>query len=156
MIKWSRGNVIEKLSVHGDVTLWLVTEIKKWLSALYRHNWTLFRHSVFAMMWRVVRLCCCLIAKSQQQVFRNVSAGVLKRYNSTAAVTQVRPEQWECAKPFEDIPGPKPLPIIGNAWRFIPYLGNVICFFNSFKWQAMKWKYAAQMCSILLTLFLSS
>jgi hypothetical protein len=76
---------------------------------------------------------CCLIADSQQHVLRNVSAVVFRRYNSTAAVTQVRPEEWDCAKPYEDIPGPKPLPIIGNAWRFIPYIGNVICFFNSFK-----------------------
>ena len=66
-----------------------------------------------------------LVADSQQQVLRNVSAGVLKRYNSTAAVTQVRPEEWEYAKPFEGIPGPKPLPIIRNMWRFISYIGNV-------------------------------
>jgi len=81
------------------------------------------------MMWSGVRVSCSLIADSQQQVLRNVSAVVLKRYDSTAAVSQVRPEEWRYAKPFEDIPGPKPLPIIGNMWRFIPYLGNVICFF---------------------------
>jgi len=79
-------------------------------------------------MWRGVRVSCSLIADSHQQVLRNVSAVVLKRCNSTAAVAQVRPEEWGYAKPFEEIPGPKPLPIIGNMWRFIPYLGNVICF----------------------------
>ena len=77
------------------------------------------------MMWRCVRLGCSLVAESQQQVLRNVSAGVLKRYNSTAAVTQVRPEEWDCGKSFEDIPGPKQLPIIGNMWRFAQYIGNV-------------------------------
>jgi len=91
---------------------------------------TLLRQSVSVreMMWRGVRVSCSLIAESQQQVLRNVSAVLLKRCNSTAAVAQVRPEEWGYAKPFEDIPGPKPLPIIGNMWRFIPYLGNVICF----------------------------
>jgi hypothetical protein len=81
------------------------------------------------MMWRGVRVSCCLIAESQQQVLRNVSAVVLKRYNSTAAVVQARPEEWGYAKPFEDIPGPKPLPIIGNVWRFAPFIGNVTYWF---------------------------
>ena len=69
-------------------------------------------------------MSCCLIAESQQ-VLRNVNTLVLKRCNSNAAVAQARPEEWEYAKPFEDIAGPKPLPIIGNTWRFIPYLSNV-------------------------------
>lgn len=42
---------------------------------------------------------------------------------------EARPEKWDYAKPFEDIPGSKPLPIIGNAWRFIPYIGNIFCCF---------------------------
>jgi hypothetical protein len=52
---------------------------------------------------------------------------VFKRCNSTVGSTQIRPDEWDYAKPFEDIPGPKPLPIIGNVWRFIPYIGKVFC-----------------------------
>ena len=84
--------------------------------------------SVRETMWKCVRSSCCLIAQRQQQALRNVSALVFKRCNSTAAVAQARPEVWDYAKPFEDIPGPKPLPVIGNAWRFIPYIGNVCCY----------------------------
>jgi cytochrome P450 family 49 subfamily A len=81
------------------------------------------------MMRQGVRAGCSLLAQGQQQVLRNVSAVVLKRCNSTAAVTEARPEEWDYAKPFKDIPGPKPLPVIGNAWRFIPYIGKVpYCF----------------------------
>ena len=30
------------------------------------------------------------------------------------------------AKPYADIPGPKELPIIGNSWRFAPYIGKLV------------------------------
>lgn len=30
------------------------------------------------------------------------------------------------AKEYSQIPGPKQLPIIGNAWRFAPLIGKVI------------------------------
>ncbi|XP_050296553.1 cytochrome P450 CYP12A2-like [Anthonomus grandis grandis] len=32
----------------------------------------------------------------------------------------IKPEGWYDAIPFKRIPGPKPLPIIGNVWRFFP------------------------------------
>ena len=111
--------------------------------------------SVREMMWRGVRVSCCLIAERQQQVLRNVSAVVLKRCNSTAAVAQARPEEWDYAKSFEDIPGPKPLPIVGNTWRFIPFLGNVTyCFVTPFKVyqqsKSMQQKCALSFCLYLL------
>ena len=100
------------------------------LSGLYTHNSnSVLTVRVCEMMWMCVRMSCCLVADSQQQVLCNVSGGVLKRYNSTPAVAQVRPEEWDCGKSFEDIPGPKPLPIIGNMWRFAPYIGNVTYWF---------------------------
>jgi len=27
-------------------------------------------------------------------------------------------------KPYKDIPGPRPLPLLGNTWRFIPFIGK--------------------------------
>ncbi|XP_077292376.1 putative cytochrome P450 301a1, mitochondrial [Arctopsyche grandis] len=33
-------------------------------------------------------------------------------------------EEWNNAKPFSQIPGPVPLPIIGNTWRFLPKIGE--------------------------------
>lgn len=35
-----------------------------------------------------------------------------------------RPDSWDNAKPFQEIPGPKPLPLLGNTWRFLPVFGD--------------------------------
>jgi len=37
---------------------------------------------------------------------------------STAAA--VKPAEWESARPYEEIPGPKPIPIFGNKHMFLP------------------------------------
>lgn len=31
---------------------------------------------------------------------------------------------WKNAKPYSEMPGPKPLPLVGNTWRFIPFIGT--------------------------------
>nr|WCC58036.1 cytochrome P450 [Pharsalia antennata] len=36
----------------------------------------------------------------------------------------LKPPGWDEGLPFESIPGPKPLPIIGNMWRYLPYIGE--------------------------------
>jgi hypothetical protein len=28
-------------------------------------------------------------------------------------------------RPYEEIPGPKPLPVLGNGWRFLPGIGII-------------------------------
>jgi hypothetical protein len=82
--------------------------------------------SVCEMLRQGICVSRSLVAEGQHAVFGNVCSRVLERYNSAIAATQARPEEWDYAKPFEEIPGPKPLPIIGNAWRFIPFLGKLL------------------------------
>lgn len=38
---------------------------------------------------------------------------------------QERDADWDAARPYADIPGPRPLPLVGNIWRFI--FGELEC-----------------------------
>lgn len=73
------------------------------------------------------RVVCASVfgASNPQPVLRNVCAIVVKRHDATIAATQTISEEWDNAKPYEDIPGPKPLPVVGNIWRFFPYIGDL-------------------------------
>lgn len=31
---------------------------------------------------------------------------------------------WARARPYSAVPGPKPLPLVGNTWRFLPLVGK--------------------------------
>ncbi|CAG9762906.1 unnamed protein product [Ceutorhynchus assimilis] len=50
---------------------------------------------------------------------------IQKRFlNSSCNVKNVISEASEFCEPYENIPGPKPLPLLGNSWRFLPLIGN--------------------------------
>ncbi|PSN42151.1 hypothetical protein C0J52_18993 [Blattella germanica] len=81
--------------------------------------------SVSNMNVQIARVSRILGSGIQQDVLRNIGSVVVRRRNSTAvAASQVSPESWEHAKPYDEIPGPKPIAIIGNLWRFIPGIGD--------------------------------
>lgn len=70
--------------------------------------------------------------KSTMLCSKSISPRILLRNNSTVSTASVnsfkktevdenaKPEGWDQAKPFEEIPGIKPLPLIGNNFRFLP------------------------------------
>ncbi|EEB19767.1 cytochrome P450, putative [Pediculus humanus corporis] len=39
-------------------------------------------------------------------------------------LSEINNSSWKQAKPYSEIPGPKPLPFVGNTWRFIPFIGD--------------------------------
>ena len=39
-------------------------------------------------------------------------------------LSEINNSSWKQAKPYSEIPGPKPLPFVGNTWRFIPFIGE--------------------------------
>lgn len=57
-----------------------------------------------------------------------INASQKYRRYSICGFAKGRPAQLEDHPrplPFDDIPGPKPLPIIGNFWRFLPVVGSL-------------------------------
>ncbi|KAF8782786.1 putative cytochrome P450 49a1 like protein [Argiope bruennichi] len=46
------------------------------------------------------------------------------RYQSTLLSDAVSMEALDRARPFEEIPGPKPLPLLGNLHRYMPVIGS--------------------------------
>lgn len=64
---------------------------------------------------------------STQSTVESVSSRKFEYYKKLNEIQNIKnkPEDWDDAKPFESLPGPKPLPIIGNSWRFfIPKIGD--------------------------------
>ncbi|CAG9837182.1 unnamed protein product [Diabrotica balteata] len=55
----------------------------------------------------------CTATNNRENYYKNL-VGAQSQNDDT------NPEGWENAKPFESMPGPKPLPVIGNMWRFFP------------------------------------
>jgi hypothetical protein len=56
--------------------------------------------------------------------------GQFKRFKATAVElplepTEYRSVEWNEAKPFDQIPGARPWPLIGTLWQFFPFIGNV-------------------------------
>ncbi|KAJ9595930.1 hypothetical protein L9F63_012877, partial [Diploptera punctata] len=67
----------------------------------------------------------CSRALQGTAVQQNATAVLFAKRNVTAAATKAVPEDVNSPRPYEEIPGPKPLPVLGNAWRFIPGLGDL-------------------------------
>ncbi|XP_053995884.1 probable cytochrome P450 49a1 isoform X2 [Hylaeus anthracinus] len=38
--------------------------------------------------------------------------------------TEIEEQDWSRCRPYSEIPGPKPIPLLGNTWRFIPIIGD--------------------------------
>ncbi|PNF21414.1 hypothetical protein B7P43_G15326 [Cryptotermes secundus] len=43
---------------------------------------------------------------------------------TASSVAALKDEVKEYARPYSEVPGPKPLPLVGNTWRFLPFIGD--------------------------------
>lgn len=71
-----------------------------------------------------------IISKMQSKRFLEQFRDIAKsaRNHSTAGACPVvgqSPKNLNAVRSFEEIPGPKGLPIVGNLFRFLPHIGIV-------------------------------
>lgn len=64
------------------------------------------------------------VKKIVKKLSREASQDVIRPLERSAEVPL--DYQWARAKPYEEIPGPRPAPLLGNTWRFLPYIGEPI------------------------------
>ncbi|XP_076665096.1 putative cytochrome P450 301a1, mitochondrial isoform X2 [Andrena cerasifolii] len=50
------------------------------------------------------------------------SSNILRTLETLA--TEVEEQDWPQYRPYSEIPGPKPIPLLGNTWRFLPFIGD--------------------------------
>lgn len=48
----------------------------------------------------------------------------VKREQELLEPSLAETEEWSLAKPYSEVPGPRPLPLIGNTWRLLPIIGQ--------------------------------
>lgn len=74
------------------------------------------------------------ILRNCSVVFRQTKANCVQKYSTSSTITAEDGEtqsqeaqnavEWNNAVPYSDMPGPKPIPLLGNTWRFMPYVGK--------------------------------
>ena len=58
-------------------------------------------------------------------VIRRWKANTSTQPSTTADDCAETVSEWDQAKPFEQIPGARPLPVVGTMWVFFPVVGKL-------------------------------
>lgn len=78
-------------------------------------------------------LCCRLKMQILNCKFTRLLKNTVKQSNNIiktleTLTTDVEEQDWSRCRPYSEIPGPKPIPLLGNTWRFIPFIGIIITY----------------------------
>lgn len=63
----------------------------------------------------------CKFAKLIKNTVKQQPNNIIKTLETLT--TEVEEQDWSRCRPYSEIPGPKPIPFLGNTWRFIPFIG---------------------------------
>lgn len=61
------------------------------------------------------------VGRFSKIIVRNRSQTVL---SSPSEVLHSQTENLDRAKPYSEVPGPRPIPVLGNTWRLLPIVGQ--------------------------------
>ncbi|XP_031772563.1 probable cytochrome P450 49a1 [Apis florea] len=64
----------------------------------------------------------CKFAKLIKNTVKQQPNNIIKTLETLT--TEVEEQDWSRCRPYSEIPGPKPIPFLGNTWRFIPFIGD--------------------------------
>jgi len=77
-----------------------------------------------AKMTPIVRRSTLLSLKSEFTSRRLVGTSEKKSQGILESTAIGNTAEWSLARPYSEVPGPTPLPLIGNTWRLLPYVGQ--------------------------------
>lgn len=69
------------------------------------------------------KVFCAGSFKGQCELLRSVSVSYKTHVQECSHVT-LQQEEVPIVRPYSEVPGPKPIPILGNTWRFFPIIGK--------------------------------
>jgi hypothetical protein len=109
-------------------------EIKNaWGYTLHRHNFILYFNSIPEAGFEASTMTMRRQLLNELKKTRSILVGQSgQRPHTTTlqpAASDLRDmdlEEVTGVKDYSEVPGPRELPFIGNAWRFLPYIGKFI------------------------------
>jgi hypothetical protein len=100
-----------------------------------------FPSTAILIHYSAISLTCTVCKVAEQLRMMSVAPRIsglvwlpLRRASSYQQVIPAQPDACELAtaRPYSEVPGPTPLPLIGNTWRLLPLIGTYVNIFPDY------------------------
>lgn len=69
----------------------------------------------------------CVSNLAKPILVRGICTGKwLRTLETYTTIEEERQQDVSDIRPYSEMPGPKPIPILGNTWRFLPFIGKEV------------------------------